>query len=85
MDFRTKLISELTQMDERDSKRPHHNRYAIGMYLEAAGFVVAAIEDGVAPEKAFAEAFNPTRGMHRVARNLGLRLDVQRGQWIQST
>lgn len=77
-----KLVSELTQLDARDEKRPGYNRYALSIMLGAAQEVDAAISKGVKPEKAFAENFNPTRGIHGIARRLGLNLDVQKGRWI---
>ena len=82
MTFREKLISELTQSDIRQSKRKGYNRYALGLYFQAADAAMAEIEKGQSPEFAFRERFNPTREMHRIARNLGLGLDVERGQWI---
>jgi hypothetical protein len=41
-----------------------------------------AAAESVHDAATFAEAFNPTRGMHGVARRLGLALDVERGRWI---
>lgn len=70
----TKLVSELTTQDRRESNRRGYNPYALGIVLNAAADVVTA-ED-------FAEAFNATRGMHRVAKALALPLDVERGQWV---
>lgn len=73
MTFHDRLISELTQLDQRESKKAGHNPYALGMYFEAA--------EDVTDAQSFADAFTPTRGMHRIARNLGLPLNVDRGQW----
>ena len=78
---KAKLISELTQMDERDRTKKGFNPYALGMYFQAADSVFELIADGATPEHAFSDCFTPTRGMHRVARNLGLKLDVQKGNW----
>jgi hypothetical protein len=72
--FHDKLIHELTAMDRKDSTRPGYNHYALAQYFEAA--------EGVYDAASFAEAFNPTRGMHGVARRLGLALDVERGRWV---
>ena len=74
MDFHTKLICELTELDRRESKCKGYNIYALAHYLRAA--------EGVTDAESFARAFNPTRGMHRVARNMGLNLDVDRGEWV---
>ena len=74
--FHDKLISELTQLDQRQSKRRGWNPYALPQYFTAAQNVTDAAS--------FADAFTPTKGMHRVAKNLGLNLDVERGQWVIS-
>ena len=73
-DFRTRLVSELTSMDRRASKRPGYNPYALAQYLEAA--------DGVVDAESFADRFTPSRPMHTVARRLRLGLDVDRGRWV---
>lgn len=82
MSFHDRLISELTRMDERASKRPGHNPWALPQYFAAADAVVEAIAAGESESRAFADAFNPTRGMHTIARRLELNLDVDRGRWI---
>ena len=83
MDFRTKLISELTQLDAREARRdPRPNPYRLGIYMNAAQDVIDSIADGATMEDAFADVFTPSRGMHTVARRLGLRLDVERGNWV---
>lgn len=81
------LIDALGQLDDRE--RAHEvkqgyrvNVYRVGHYIVAAGNVREAIEQGATPREAFADAFIPTRGTHRVARELGLGLDVARGEWI---
>jgi len=76
MDFHTKLIHELTSLDRRQSTRRGYNPYALPQYFAAA--------ENVTDSASFADAFTPTRGMHRVAKNLGLNLEVDRGQWILS-
>lgn len=76
MTFHDRLVSELTQLDARESKRQGHNRCALALYFQAA--------ENVTDAASFARAFNATRGMHRVARNLGLPLDVAHGEWIES-
>ena len=75
MTFHDRLISKLTELDRREMRWSGHNPYALAQYFAAA--------QGVTGAASFARAFNPTRGMHRVARELGLPLDVQRGQWIE--
>lgn len=74
MTFHDKLIHELTALDQREAKRSGHNPYAIAHYFRAA--------EGVVDAQSFADAFIPTKGMHRVARNLRLPLDVQAGRWV---
>ena len=68
------LIHELTAMDRRDSKKRGYNRYALAQYFEAAD-TVETLQD-------FVQAFTPTRGTHRIAKNLELPIDVERGRWI---
>ena len=74
MNFHDKLISKLTELDRRESRKPGHNIYAIAHYFRAA--------DGVTDAQTFAEAFIPTRGMHWVSKELGLGLEVENGRWI---
>lgn len=76
-----KLVSLLTQLDARE-QRNHPNIYRIGHYLGAAQDFNAAVAKGQHPDGAFADIFVPTRGMHAIARKLGLRLDVQHGRWV---
>lgn len=73
-DFHTRLVHELTALDQRESKRKSYNPYALGQYLKAA--------EGVTNAASFAKAFTPARIMHAVAKRLGLRLGVERGFWI---
>ncbi len=76
------LVHALTEADRRESvKRPQLARLAL--YMDAADRVREAVKRGEAPEDAFANVFVPTREMHRVARQLELGLDVQRGQWVK--
>ena len=79
----TKLVMEITTQDRKDSTRKGHNPYALGIMLGAAQECTDAIAAGQSPESAFAEHFTPTRGNHGIAKRLGLKLDVQRGQWIK--
>jgi hypothetical protein len=72
--FHTKLVNELTALDRREAKGKAHNPWALGHYLSAA--------KGVTDSASFARAFIPTRGMHTVAKRLGLGLDVERGNWV---
>ena len=80
--FGAALAHELTRMDRADSSRRGWNPYALGQYLQAAERVAQDIAAGATRERAFADAFCPTRGIHGVARRLGLALDVERGEWI---
>lgn len=75
MTFHDRLIHELTTLDRRESRRPGYNPYALAIYFRAA--------EGVTDADSFRRAFLPTRGMHTVARRLGLGLDVERGCWVQ--
>lgn len=84
------LVSELVRLDIREeaSERKRGNRvnvYRIAHYLRAADNVRTSVEHGSSPSFAFASAFCATRGMHRIARNLGLALDVKRGEWIETS
>lgn len=51
MNTKDKLISLLTQWDERQSKRKHHNPHALGIYFQQADRVALDIALG-APERA---------------------------------
>lgn len=81
-----KLAHELTALDIKESRRElkrygRENIYRLSHYLRAADEVKKAVRGGKSLSEAFASNFNPTRGMHGVARRLGLGLTVQRGQW----
>ena len=80
--FDRALVHELTTLDREESTRKGWNPYALAHYLRAAEDVAVAVAAGVDRESAFADAFTPCRGMHKVAQRLGLRLDVQRGAWV---
>lgn len=86
--FSVRLISELTQLDARESKaeirrRLRPNVYRLGIYLGAAHDVLDAIDAGTEPADAFTQSFVPTGGMRTIAKHLGLALDVARGQWLR--
>lgn len=81
MEFRERLIHELTVADRGEAGKAGWNPYALGHYFRAADDVITGIGNGATPEAAFADAFNATRTMHRVARALGLKLNVVRGEW----
>ena len=74
MTMHAKLIHELTALDRRESTKRGYNPYALPQYFQAANDVTDA--------RTFAQAFNATRGMHRVARNMGWSLEVERGRWV---
>lgn len=89
MTLRLRLISELTQLDQREEANERKRRYPVnyyrlGHYLGAGDEVADAVDTGIDPATAFAQHFTPTRGMHTVARRLGLTLDVERGRWIST-
>lgn len=73
-EFQARLSKELKDLDTKEMAQKGWNPNALRLYLKAAKDVVDS--------STFANAFTPTRGMHRVARNLGLGLDVERGKWI---
>lgn len=77
MNLHTKLIHLLTELDQKQSKRKGYNPYALPQYFAAA--------EDVTDAESFAKAFNPTRGMHSIARKLGFALDVDRGEWVTKT
>ena len=72
----------LLAADNRASRRRGYNRHALPLMLQAADAMQASIDSGATPETAFADAFTPTRSMHRVAQLLGLALTVDRGRWV---
>lgn len=77
------LSHELTTLDRHESKRRGYNPYALGQYLARAEEVRDAVAMGKSLADAFAEGFCATRGMHAVAKRLGLALDVQDGEWVR--
>lgn len=87
MTFRQRLVHELTELDRREvreetRRRIPSNPYRLAHYLRAADDVIEDVMNGDSEAGAFARRFVPTRGMHTVARHLGLPLDVQRGKWV---
>jgi hypothetical protein len=87
--FRARLLSALTDADRRDSDRERKrgvrvNLYRLGHYLAAADELCEDIGNGADPATAFRTHFNPTSDMHRVARSLGLALEVDRGRWVKA-
>ncbi len=83
MAFGDALAHELTTQDRRESTTRGYNPHALGIVLGAAQDVVDAVAKGASPIDAFADAFCATRGMHSVARRLGLALDVKAGRWVK--
>lgn len=81
--FGIKLANLVTEQDRKASGKRNYNRYALGIMLNAANECVAEIEAGSSPEDSFSDHFTPTRENHAIAKALGLRLDVQRGQWVK--
>lgn len=83
MTFRDNLVSELTQLDERKRRTDNKtwNCHFLGLALQAI-HGVEQDSDNQTNEELFTNAFTPSREMHRVAKKLGLRLDVDRGQWV---
>ena len=71
----------LTQLDEIESKKDP-NIYRLSHYLTAASDIIDETKAGVIPSDAFSRAFNPTRGMHNIAKLLKLNLTVERGAWV---
>ena len=91
MDKRTLLVSLLTQNDAvrcaKEIKRyGRANIYALSIELGAVHETLEPmLASGATWESAFSETFTPTRANHGIARKLGLALDVERGQWIDTT
>lgn len=83
MSFHDSAVNELTRLDREMSAKPRAqwNPYFLGIALTSLQDVEKEML-GAVPEEIFREAFTPSREMHRVARRLGLALDVDRGQWI---
>jgi hypothetical protein len=79
-DLRARLAHGLTHLDRTEGKG---SPYRLGIYLRAGDEVADAVDAGTPLVKAFADAFTPTRGMHRLAVALGLPLDVERGRWVE--
>jgi hypothetical protein len=84
-----RLVSELTRMDDaqqvRDRKKGYRtNPYALALMFQAAQEVEQEVAAGRPFAEAFADHFTPTRGMHTIAKRLGLPLDVVRGQWAST-
>jgi hypothetical protein len=74
----------LVTEDAKASSKRDYNRYALPLKLQAADDMQTAIDAGASPEKAFTEVFAASREMHKIARSLGLALDVERGNWIRN-
>ena len=77
------LPHELTTLDRHESKRRGWNPYALGHYLGAAEQVRADVLAGDSLTDAFCRHFTPTRGMHSVAKRLGLPVDVRNCDWVK--
>lgn len=82
MDAFRQIAHELTAADYRESDKRGHNIYALAIELEALHEIEAEVAAGADLAQAFADAFNPTRKNHRIARKVGLSLNVDRGQWV---
>lgn len=85
--FRARLGALLVRLDAQETahevrRRYQPNIYRIDHYLRAADDCATALHAGKTAEQAFAQSFVATRGMHGIAKKLGLRLDVERGDWI---
>lgn len=85
--FGVRLMMALTEADRREEARERKRSYRVNIYrlghLLAAGEEVSAeVAGGAEPARAFATHFNATADLHRVAKALGLNLDVERGRWV---
>lgn len=83
---RAGLISQLTHEDRKRSERAqkrgsYDNPHAIALEFQAADRVDESVKKGMDPSQAFADEFNPTASNHRIAKKLGLDLEVERGRW----
>lgn len=83
--IRFRLGHLLTALDLNESLRERVvNIYRLGHYLRAADDFATALHAGRRDaEEAFAETFNPTQGMHKIAKTLGLALGVEHGAWVR--
>ena len=79
-----RLVSELTQLDERErAKGKGWNPNFLGIAFKSVQDVFdPMVASGATPEAAFSESFTPTPGTHKIARKLGLDLDVSSGRWV---
>lgn len=81
------LVSELDLREraQEEKRGLRVNIYRIGHYLGAVNSIREDVLATVPAHRfidAFKDSFNPTRGLHGVAKKLGLPLDVERGRWI---
>jgi hypothetical protein len=58
VNLRDKLISLLTQFDEKQSKKRFYNRNALAIYFEQLDRIVLDIELGAEPRAAIVAGFN---------------------------
>lgn len=58
MNIKDKLISALTQYDEKQSKRKFYNPHALGIYFQRVDEVMADIERGATVRQALLAGFN---------------------------
>lgn len=56
--IKDKLISALTQYDQRQSTRKFYNPHALGIYFERVDDVMRDIERGATPRQALLAGFN---------------------------
>jgi len=79
-------MANITQLllweDQKAARRKGYNRYALPLKLGAANEMQDLIDNGMTPEGAFITVFTPSAEMHRITKALGLRLTVERGQWV---
>lgn len=83
MSFHDRLVSELTQLDERKRARGRSwNPNFLGIALVSLHEVEEDLGPDASDVDVFTEALTPTRENHAIARRLGLGLDVVRGRWV---
>ncbi len=83
MTFHDRVVSEVTQLDAANAHKPRSqwNPYFLGIALRT----LAEVEDEMPKAtdlEVFTATFTPTRETHKIAKKLGLPLDVDRGQWV---
>lgn len=84
LDTNSKLKSLLTQWDEKQSRRKHHNPYALGIYFQQADRVILDVGLGADTRAAIVAGFHGPM-LDFILRGFGMAIstrDEQRGSGI---